>query len=310
MTIRWTQEEIIKLKEMYASTPTKELIPLFGKSKDSITHKARSLNLTKDIHWTPEEDDKLRELYVKHDMHFLMQYLNLSYDAIVQRASTLKIKKGFDFHRHSDLSVLLNDSLVTMYWIGFLLADGTFPNSNGNKTSLLTLILAEKDADHLQKFADYIKLERPIKRREHSTNKVEKFVGYEVSVGDSDRLPQLCKRFGIVSNKTYTPPDFSTYELTTDQWVAVLLGLIDGDGYVTNKNDRCHSRIKCHKSWGPSYQLLSDNITEWAGVKPVKVYYKDNYCSLTLGKRVITKLYAFAIENEIPLLSRKWDCLN
>lgn len=308
MSIRWTQEEIVKLKELYSYTPTKELIPLFGKSKDSICHKAKSLNLRKDIYWTPEEDSKLTELYAHHDAMFLMRYFNISYDSLSQRASTLGLKKGFDFHRHSDLSVLLDGSLTTLYWIGFLLADGTFPNTNGNETSLLTLTLAEKDADHVQKFADYIKLERPIKRREFTTNKVDKFVGYEVSVGDSDRLPILCKRYDIVSNKTYNPPDFSKYNLTTDQWVALLLGLIDGDGYIDQTFNR--SRIKCHSSWGPSYQVLSDIITQWTGVKKVNVYYRDTYCMLTLGKRIVTKLHAFALENNIPLLERKWDVVH
>lgn len=259
--------------------------------------------------WTQDEDIEFKNMYRIHNTEYLMNYFKRSKDSIIHHASVLGIKKGFDFHRRSDASVLLNGSLTSLYWIGFLLADGTFPNANGNVTSQLTLLLAERDAEHLQKFADYIQLGRPIKRREFKTNKVDKFVGYEVTIGDSDRLPKLCKAFDIVSNKTVNAPNFSLYEISTEQWISLFIGLLDGDGYITNKNQKIHARIKCHLSWGDSYQFVSSKITSWANVKPISVYYQGTCCMLTIGKRVLLPLHNFALKNHLPILSRKWDIL-
>ena len=53
--------------------------------------------------------------------------------------------------RSSNLSILLDDSFESFYWMGFILADGCFFENR------LQITLAIKDKEHLQSFANYVK---------------------------------------------------------------------------------------------------------------------------------------------------------
>ena len=54
------------------------------------------------------------------------------------------IKKNYD------LSILLDNSYISFYWIGFLLADASFIDNR------LKIIVNNKDKEHINNFAKYI----------------------------------------------------------------------------------------------------------------------------------------------------------
>lgn len=69
------------------------------------------------------------------------------------------------------------------------------------------------------------------------------------------------EEYGLSYNKTYNPPEFSTYsKYSKEQLIALLIGLIDGDGCIT-LNGSEHSNaitITAHKVWNSFYtQLLT-----------------------------------------------------
>ena len=76
---------------------------------------------------------------------------------------------------------LLEESNEAYYWIGFLLADGSF-----GKTERLSLKLASKDDDHVRKFAKFVG--RPVKEDSRGLDVYKKF--------EEDRL--ICLIVGFI----------------------------------------------------------------------------------------------------------------
>lgn len=114
--------------------------------------------------------------------------------------------------------------------------------------------LKESDKEVLEKFAEYIHFSGEIKHR-NTTN------SNRIYFSNSKSIPKFIKEYGFSYNKTYNPPEFSTYlKYSKDQLTALLIGLIDGDGCIT-LNGSEHSNaiiIIAHKVWNDFYtQLLT-----------------------------------------------------
>lgn len=55
-----------------------------------------------------------------------------------------------------------------------------------------------------------------------------------VSAYDSEVVPKITSKFNLNSNKTYNPPDISIFEfIQCDLLISLIIGFIDGDGYIT-----------------------------------------------------------------------------
>ena len=89
--------------------------------------------------------------------------------------------------KKGNCSVLLEETVLTYYWIGFILADGHIHNS-----IRLKVALGLKDKEHLLKLKHFLKVENHIDYPNHS----------EFSVMDSAILRKFCKKFKLEQNKT------------------------------------------------------------------------------------------------------------
>ena len=116
------------------------------------------------------------------------------------------------------------------------------------------------------------------------------------------------QKYGLSYNKTYNPPNFSYYSnYSKEQLIALLIGLIDGDGSI-NKNGSEYSNaitITSHKVWKSFYiELLSAldipiHIKEYEGRSTIAIgIYQRNYCIL---------LRDFILNNNLFHLKRKWE---
>ena len=200
-------------------------------------------------------------------------------------SSKLKIQ------RSADLSVLLDDSLTTYYWMGFLLADGSFHNNR------LNLTLSVKDFNHLLKFANYINY-----NGSYGTSDTSK----SVKCKDIDVISKLKIKFGINDNKTYNPP-VSILKFSSEQNLALLAGFIDGDGYickVKNQNNfRLH--IKNHKTW---LHILKEFSILISGSDKFCRINKHGYAELIISNTELLKqLKINIIKLNIPIMDRKWN---
>jgi len=182
-----------------------------------------------------------------------------------------------------NLSKLLEETPLTYYWIGFLLADGHISNQ-----TRLSVTLSLKDLEHLKKLQKFLQIENI---------RVEKQAS--ISAMDSKIIRKFCKKFKINSNKTKYPPDLSFIK-NKDLIEALKIGFIDGDGCIDNQTGRkdCKLRIKCYKSWLNNLLSLFGNC------------YINNqgYAQTTITNSIILKeLKNKALALNLPILSRKWD---
>lgn len=191
--------------------------------------------------------------------------------------------------RKCDLSVLLEETPETYYWVGFLLADGHFDKGRINFT------LAKKDKKQVIKFAKFIGWKGSVKETE---------IYASVSPMHKDVVNKLCEKFDISGNKTYNPP--RTILIHNKELLKYLLiGFIDGDGNIEKQYKRkdCFIRIKTHLSW----KNILEEFCKLLGysINHVKVN-KQGYCELYISdSSIITELKKYS--KYIPVLERKWN---
>lgn len=191
--------------------------------------------------------------------------------------------------RFNNLSVLLEETPETYYWIGFLLADGHF--DNGKR---IVVGLAEHDRDHLEKFAKYIGYKGTI-----SLVKKGPYSAVRLSAMDTEVVGKLCEKFDIKSNKTYNPPESLSW-IPEDLFLCLMAGLIDGDGSI---NESC-IRIKVHISW---FNILLEFCKRLKLPEKNVFLTKEGYCLFYINRIDANNLFKDLIcNNTIPFMHRKW----
>ena len=200
--------------------------------------------------------------------------------------------------RLNNLSILLEDTPETYYWIGFLLADGHFDEKR------IVVGLAEHDRGHLERFAKYISYEGTISTvKKNLYNAVHNAV--RLSAMDTEVVGKLCEKFDIKSNKTYNPPKTLSW-IPEDLFLCLMAGLIDGDGSILNFRGRKDAfiRIKQEKSWLPILKEFAKYFKEEDRVK----INKQGYAEVEItGFPKIRELKKKLLEYNLPLMDRKWD---
>ena len=203
----------------------------------------------------------------------------------------------------TNLSVLLNDSLISYYYVGFILADGHI--SNGNR---LQMTVSSHDKEYLCSMAGYLGVEH-VRGYERTYNgKPYKTVSF--SAQDVDVIPKLTKKFDIKSDKTHFPPDIDVLKnFSSDKILSIIIGFIDGDGNIKKQYGRndFSIAIKCHSSWLKVLEYFSIVITG----KNLARINSLGYASLVLSRFTdIKKLKIFALDNRLPIMLRKWGIVN
>lgn len=268
--------------------------------------------------WTEAEVEYLKINYSSTHYQELSNHLNKSSIAISTKAGRLGIKKDMMIYKHHGTRILLDESLQSLYWMGFILADG---NLFYNR---LTIKLSIKDVAHLQKFVDYIKAPNSIKIYKALCN----FTGRETTkayfcTSNIEIITELAAKFDINSNKTYHPPIIENYKLSAEQFNSLLLGFIDGDGSINptgaklkTGEKRYYVNIGVHASWRDNIIFLKRTLydhydmykTGYDGDVSSHVYDKRGGLRISIGKfKVLQELKRFALINNLPILERKWN---
>lgn len=199
-------------------------------------------------------------------------------------------------NKQSNLEILLDtNSYESLYWIGFIMADGTILNNNR-----LKITLATKDANHLIKFQNYCNIEKiTIDEIKCSVNAMDKEI-----------VPKIAELFDLKKQKTYNPPSLDMFKkLTKEQILSIIIGFIDGDGNIKNQYKRkdWSITIKNHKTWLPILSYFSEVING----KNIAIINNKGYAKVTFSNTEQTKsLKKFAIKHKLPLLERKWNIID
>jgi hypothetical protein len=202
----------------------------------------------------------------------------------------------------ADLSILLEDTVLSYYWIGFLMADGYINHT----VKRLKLVLANKDIDHVIKFANFIRC---------PNHRPDTLKSYGVSVQDKDAVPKIIAKFGFKPKKTYNPPSISNIDFAEDLFVAFAIGFSDGDARIGKQYHRKDSviSIKVHNSWLEILNHIASKLYEICGLDrvPVAKINKKGYASLNMANSVVLRYMKLkSIDWELPVISRKWDLID
>lgn len=200
--------------------------------------------------------------------------------------------------RDNSLDKLINDkSLETFYWIGFILADGSFYNNR------FEFGLKEDDINVLEAFAEYINFKGSIKHRDSTKSN-------RIQFNNKPSIEQFMKEYGFNYDKTYNPCSFESFKnYTKEQITSLLIGIIDGDGSI-QENGNIYSNqisITAHKLWKNFYEDLLTYLEI-----PLHISEKEDNNCITIRicrREYCITLKQFIINNHLFYFSRKWDSI-
>ncbi len=247
--------------------------------------------------WSSEEKDLLINKYPETPTEELLElFPNRTWDSLKLMAEKLKIKRYYNAQRISSAKILLEETNETYYWLGFLMADGHFSENR------LSLRLAIKDINHLEKFAKFIGC---------NLNTYKETVS--VSLMDTKYISKIREKFNIVNDKTYNPCNISNindYNLL----MSLIIGFIDGDGSIglVHKRNDAALRVKCHSSWLENLQFMVNVIYSKSDEIVINSKItKAGYAQFIISNNTILRLLKeIAINLNIPILERKWDVID
>lgn len=212
-----------------------------------------------------------------------------------------KVRRFGNYNKLSNIEKLLENTPVSFYWIGFLLADGHFSNE---KDCFLSIRLHSKDKNHLELLSDFLEYK--------SKDKLKKAKDgcFGFSCGDNVLIPKIMDKFGIKNRKTYNPPD-NLPNFSKELMLALFIGFVDGDGNIRNhyKYKTAELRVTVHSSWLNILNQMIDIISDCCGENIREAMIDTAGCAnLSIAKSSILKFIKNkAIEMNLPILTRKWN---
>ena len=200
--------------------------------------------------------------------------------------------------RDNSLDKLINNkSLETFYWIGFILADGSFYNNR------FEFGLKEDDISVLKAFATYIDFKGDIKHRDSTKSD-------RIQFNNKPSIERFMKEYGFNYDKTYNPCSFESFkDYSKEQITSLLIGIIDGDGNIQENGSACANSINitAHKLWKSFYEELLNFLEIPLHISEVN---NSNCITIKICRReYCLALKQFIINNKLFYFSRKWDII-
>lgn len=252
--------------------------------------------------WSEEQTQILQKEYSYSSISDLCRKLGKTKTAIHQKAYRLKLKSNNLHNKKCDFRFLLEDSCEAFYWIGYLLADGSFKRS---KT--ISALCAEKDVPHLKRLAEL----SGANLRSYVASTGERY--YTVCGNDITVIPKICSKFDIKTRKTFNPPNFAQYNFADELLICMFIGFIAGDGSISEAvrgSGRFRMAIEVHKSWFNNLNLMNSKMHEFFGIecKSTTQITKRGYAYIKLGNQLLLKRIKHYIEEkQLPMMQRKWS---
>jgi hypothetical protein len=297
----WGEEENNIIRNNFLIKNKMEMERLLPNRKYvNIIQQAKKLNIKRNLKriWNAKDVEFLKNNYDLFSSIELEEKLKRSWTSIKLKAQSLNMDRNEKFSRNSNLPILLNGSNESLYWIGFILADGHIDTMHNR----LRVSLSLKDYKHLEKFSKYI-----------STNILKYETKCSVACQDQEIIPKIVDMFEINSRKTYVPPNIKNYNLSNNQWISLICGFIDGDGCIKKQTNRNSAMItiKCHSSWKENLSFMEYKLYEILLNGNSSKLTKINNCGysqVNFTKNIlINKLKEYMLSLNIPFLERKWS---
>lgn len=198
---------------------------------------------------------------------------------------------------------LLLETCEAYYWIGYLMADGSFLFDK-NK---IKLTQSGENQNQVRRFASFVGC-RNMHGYEIKTPYGSSDV-LEVGVADEEVFPRLIRKFGIKPFKTTHPCNLSWISRVPDKFfLSFFIGFVDGDGCISHQTNRkdCSIHIKIHASWKSNLQKISNQMCKIARTKPNKILDHE-YAVIVFSNSVLLKVLKRHIKKFLlPVLEKKW----
>lgn len=271
--------------------------------------RARCLERAGDLVWSEEEMQLVRDNYGIIPYPQLLEMLPKrgvhNVRKMAEKLGLTQRRQKYTYN-HNYFSELTNESC---YWAGFIAADGSIGVDKSNQHTL-TIVLQDKDRQHLAKFVQATTYTKPVQYKISRLNGKDFAQAVTVYYGSREFTYDLNQHFNITPNKSLTlqPPNI----VERDHIISYLAGYIDGDGTIYYGTSKYGGKIR--KGQLNITMLGTYDFLSWCKAQ----------IELTLGggKSNVTKhknVFAFGIHGDraeqfksivlsmgLPLLERKW----
>ncbi len=250
--------------------------------------------------WTPEQIEFLKKNYATLKTDEILKVLtDKNNDQLRWKAKEYKLQKTVTRSK-SDIRFLEDfDNLESLYWWGFITADGCFCKNS------LIIQLNSRDGAHLKKFSDKINANLIYRNRFNSFSGQPETIA-RVSVSDKFTILKLKEKLKITAQKTYNPFDISIF-CSKERLIYFFAGMVDGDGHI-NSGRNARISIKVHPNWKTNFELISKGLKEFYQIDSNVKINNAGWLVLDIYRICnLQKLYSM-IQN-VPFMERKWSPL-
>ena len=296
-------------KDVYSKTAVGEM---FGCDRHIISQYENSytnFNVTSDLYpgyfisFSKKEMDAITEYSTTNvSKKYIMEKYGIGNTETIDRwLSVLGLSKERHYkynYKRDDFSSVNSEEQA--YWIGFLVADGYV-----YKTRTLSLKLADRDKDHIEKFADFLCVPQD-KREEIIKPDCSGYTKDSCSWCIDICCEQICKDlkpFGVFQCKsTKEKPYFFSDDLLEKAYVR---GLIDGDGWVSAPQTKqkqvgfCGSFEMC--------EYIRSVFEKVSGQAPKISQHGKIYHLKAGNKDAVIKILRYLYDDSKVFLTRKYN---
>lgn len=284
------------LKQNYNKLSWEELEEYTGKKRSSLHAWMRRNGLSRQVGYKRFSKDEL-DFITKHfktkSSAWISAELNRPIVSINTKARELNLKKD-NLVRNGDLSILLNKSLQSSYWLGYYCADGSI-----TKNGCFRFSQAEKDKSQVYLLSEYLGTKVNIaKNGQHCISLYHPEVAHRIN-----------KILGVDLNqgtKTHTSVKTDYFD-TEDHMRSFLSGFIDGDGHITS--GLC-VEIQCAIEYYLVFNEILKNIPELNLAVAREKYHKTHdkkYAFMYINRKKSIKFFTELTRLNLPLNKRKWE---
>jgi hypothetical protein len=251
--------------------------------------------------WSSEEKYLLKLNYRTSTKQELLNiFPNRTWNSIKLYANKCNLQRNNkSYFSETTAENLLEESLESFYWLGFLFADGHF-----SKLNRIQVGLAIKDKEQIDRLATFLNI--PVHLNKAKTKCI-------ISIMNTKVIKNIKNRYKIESNKTYKPVCLDSVR-DVNLLTALIIGFIDGDGSLGKQSNRmdCLITIKLHSSWVGILNTFNIFLKTQLNIELSSPYLNpQGYAEITWANRkVIRYFYEFIKINKLSVLNRKWNKIN
>lgn len=220
-----------------------------------------------------------------------------SWRSLQNIAGFLKLKKEYSEIRKGDLSILLDNSVLSSYWLGLFASDGCITEDCTFKIDLQL-----KDKKYLEQLSLY--LNTSIKEYPRYNSSKPGGTGIcRIKIRDKVYGTKIKDIFYQNGLKTYNPVNIDFLK-NTDNFLSFLIGYIDGDGSI-DKQGRIV--VDGHINIEPLFINIINDLKKLNSNFKLSLTKYQQMIRMNFNTECSAYLNTFRKQKSLPILKRKWE---